>query len=648
MKFIDTSQNLRARLGTIQIIAFLVLGLLGARLYYLQIANGEKYRKKAEEQRIRLLPIPAPRGAILDRTGKHILVDSRPTYNIVLSREDAMKNKNLNSLAENYAAGLNLDPEYLRERFEQMETQRAFDSLVVKENATSSDIAWVEAHSYEHPELRVELQPQRVYPPNGFVSHVVGYVGEISKEQLEKEEYKKRGLKPGDIIGLKGLEAYYDEYLRGVDGYRKVIVDSRGRIQQELYVVPPQPGQDLISTIDYDLQQAAEQALAESATKRGVIVAMDPNNGEILAMASSPNFDPNLFSQRISTKEGRKEYAALLNDIDRPLYNRAIQGRYYPGSTWKIPMSAEGLMQGKITVQKSNLACGGGIQIGNKFTRCMGNHGAPPLGYAITRSCDGYYYRLGIKLGPEGYEKLSEDFEFNKKTGVDLSGELQSHYPSREYKRKRFPKEPEWREIDNVYASIGQVHDEVTPLALLRAISSIAVGGKMYVPYLMKEFRPIAAIGNDPESSDYRKERPGFMYQTAQAKIISLTPEQHKAIVDGMWGTVNAGGTAGSVFQKWPDFEIAGKTGTAQVAALGQDTGRNKDHAWFVSFAPAYKPEISMVALIENSGFGGRNAAPASRLVYEKYYYRKTGQQPPANAQQQVAMNKKKETHKTQ
>jgi|GEM_PF-626262 len=648
MKFIDTSQNLRARLVTIQIIAFLVLGLLGARLYYLQIIRGEELKKRAEEQRIRLLPIPAPRGAIIARDGKTVLVDSRPTYNIILSRED-LKGKNIDLLVSIYANGLNLDEQYLRERFEQIKTQPAFESALVKENASPADRIWVDAHSYEHPELRVEIQPQRTYPPNGFLSHVVGYIGEISKEQLEDPKYKERGLKPGDIIGLKGLEAYYDEYLRGVDGYRKVIVDSRGRIQQEIEIIEPQPGQDLITTIDYEMQMKAEEALEQSATKRGVIVLMDPNNGEVFAMASSPKFDPNLFSQRISTKEGRKEYAALIQDKDRPLYNRAIQGRYYPGSTWKIPMSIEGLMQGHITVEKSNLVCGGGITVGNKFTRCMGSHGSPPLSYAITKSCDGYYYRLGIKMNAEGYEKLVDDFEFDKKTGVDLTGELYNHYPTREYKAKRFKSDPEWRQIDNVYASIGQVHDELTPLSLLRSIAAIAVGGKMYVPHLMKEFKAVPPIGDDPDSEDYRKPRMGFTFQRPEPKVISFTPAMHKVIVDGMWGVVNGGGTAGSVFQKWEGFEIAGKTGTAQVAALGKDCGeRCRDHAWFVAFAPAYKPEIASVALIENSGFGGRNAAPATRIVYEAYYNRKMGIQPETQTNNQTATTSVKKPNKRQ
>ena len=375
MKFEDTSQNLRARLRFIQVLVILMLGLLSVRLYVLQVVRGERYAEIAENQRRRRLPIPAPRGVIMDREGR-ILVDSRPIYNVILSRED-VKGKDLNSLIEPLSEGLTVDKDFLREYFELVKTMPAFESIMVKQGATPGDLAWVEAHNLEFPELRVEKQPQRRYPDNGSLAHVLGYVGEISPEQLKQQASKDRGLKPGDIIGLSGIEQIYDDYLRGRDGYREVVVDSRGRIQDEIEIVDPIPGRDLVTTIDLDLQLAAEEQLANSATQRGVIIATDPNNGEILALASYPTFDPNLFSQRITTKEGRAEYAALLSNPETPLLNRAVQSRYPPGSTWKIPMAVAGLKQGAITLEHSNLVCGGGITIGNKFTRCMGNHGSP-------------------------------------------------------------------------------------------------------------------------------------------------------------------------------------------------------------------------------------------------------------------------------
>lgn len=621
MKFEDTSQNLRARLRFIQITVLMMLTLLGVRLYVLQVVRGERYGEIAENQRRRRLPIPAPRGVIFDRENR-IIVDSRPTYNVILSRED-VKGKTLVSLTGPLAEGLAVDADILRERFDQVTP--AFESILVKQDATPGDIAWVEAHNLEFPELRVEQQPQRRYPANGMLAHVLGYVGEISPEQLKQQSYKDKGLKPGDIIGLSGLEQIYDDYLRGRDGYREVVVDSRGRIQDEIETVPPVPGRDLVTTIDLDLQKTAEEQLANSVTRRGVIVAMDPNNGEIFALASYPTFDPNLFSQRITTKGGRAEYAALLNDPETPLLNRAIQSRYPPGSTWKIPMSIAGLQQGAITLDHSNLTCGGGITIGNKFTRCMGNHGSPDLKAAITHSCDGYYYRLGLKMGIDGIVSMVDEFDLNKRTGIDLPNEVVSWTPSREFKRKMQPKDPEWRDIDTVYSSFGQVYDIITPISLIRTISAISMSGQMYIPHLLKEVKPIGTPGT-PEYQAIA----GFQSldpSRPNPKVLPIDEATHHAVVEGMWSVVNAGGTGSGI--RMAGFDIAGKTGTAQVVGLGKDVGKNKDHSWFVSYAPAYKPEIAMVALIENSGFGGKHAAPAVRGVYDTFYRKTRHEEPP-------------------
>jgi len=384
MKIGDHVQNLGARVGTIQVLAFVLLTILGARLYYLQIVKGDYYSDRAESQRVRLIPIPAPRGAIFARNGR-LLVDSRPTYNVVLSNEP-LKSINVADRVDDYSNGLKLDRQFVIERLNLIRRSNECEALCLKRNIDMRDIMWVESHSLEFPELRVELQPQRFYPLATTLAHVLGYVGEISPKQLEDPVYKDRGFRPGDIIGKGGLEQYYDEYLRGRDGYRKVLVDSRGRVQSELEVVQPQSGQDLVTTIDLDLQLEAEHQLATSSSKRGTIISMDPNNGEVFAMASAPSFDPNIFVRGSSTPEGRSQIAAYWQDEKRPLYNRAIQGRYPPGSTWKIPESVGALRQGVITVAHSNVACGGGIKIGNKFTRCMGSHGSPPLSFAITRS----------------------------------------------------------------------------------------------------------------------------------------------------------------------------------------------------------------------------------------------------------------------
>lgn len=624
MKLNEQGQNLFARIGTIQVVAFILLTILGVRLYYLQVVQGQYYSDRAENQRIRLIPIPAPRGAIFDRNGK-ILVDSRPTYNVVLSNEP-IKKIDVNERIDDYANGLNLESRYVRERLNLIRKQNEFETMVLKENATIADISWVESHSLEYPELRIELQPQRFYPHGTYMAHILGYVGEISPKQLEMAEFKEKGFRPGDIIGKGGLEQYYDEFLRGRPGYRKVIVDSRGRVQSEIEVVEPQAGQDLISTIDFDLQMAAEQQLEKSVTKRGTIIATDPNNGEVLAMASLPSFDPNIFVQGSKTPEGRKQIAAYWQDEQRPLFNRAIQGRYPPGSTWKIPESVGALQQGVITVEKSNMACGGGIQIGSKFTRCMGSHGAPPLSYAVTKSCDGYYYRLALKMGIEGLIKMIENFDYDKRSGIDLPNEKISQTP-KSWKPIIEKREGKWSDIRTVYASIGQDTVVVTPISMLRAVSSIGVHGKMYVPHFLKEFKPIGSVGTDGESN-YFPARPGFGFQRPEPKIVEMTDAQNELMVKGMWGVVQGGGTAGSI--RIPDFDIAGKTGTAQVAELGKDVGDKKDHAWFVSFAPAYKPEIAVIALIENVGFGGSHAAPAVKGVYEAYLAKRKGAAPAA------------------
>ena len=623
MRFEDQTQNLEARILAIKVLAVILLGVCALRLYNLQIVHGDYHRELAVNQRLRRLTIPAPRGAILDRFGR-VLVDSRPTYDVVLQREHG-KAPDHDGLRAELPRALNIDPDYLLEKLSEISTNPAYESILIKENAAIADIVWVEAHSLEFPSLTIEQRPRRHYPENGLLAHVLGYVGEISSRQLELDEYRNNGYKPGDVIGKEGLEGTYDRLLRGRDGSRTVIVDSRGRIRDEIEVVAPAPGQDLITTIDLDLQLAAEEQLRNSPSQRGVIIAMDPNNGEMLVMASYPTFDPNLFTQRIATREGRAEYAALLQDPQTPLYNRAIRGRYPPGSTWKIPMAVAALQQGVITLDDSRLLCGGGIQIGNKFTRCMGNHGKPDLHAAIMKSCDGYFYRLGLKMGLPGIMEMVDEFKLNRPTGIDLPGELVSWTPSREFKARFNPQAPEWTDIDTVYASFGQVYDFVTPISLLRAVASVGVEGKLYTPHLLKEAAPLGQPGDE----GYQEAR---MFDASPAGAVRVSEEHDHAVVQAMWSVVNEAGTARGIRKE--GFDIAGKTGTAQVVKLGKDVGKNKDHSWFVSYAPAFKPEIAVLALIENSGFGSRHAAPAARAIYDVYFEKA---QRPAELPEQIA-----------
>jgi penicillin-binding protein 2 len=284
-------------------------------------------------------------------------------------------------------------------------------------------------------------------------------------------------------------------------------------------------------------------------------------------------------------------------------------------------MAIAGLQQGVITLEDSRLACGGGIQIGNKFTRCMGHHGRPDVHTAIMKSCDGYFYRLGLKMGLTGIMEMVDEFKLNERTGIDLPHELTNWTPSPEFKARFNPHAPRWTDIDTVYASFGQVYDFVTPVSLLRAVAAVGVEGKLYKPHLLKAVRQVGEPGDDHY-------RPAKDYGDALAGMISVTPENREAVVEAMWSVVNDAGTARGI-QK-AGYDIAGKTGTAQVVELGKDVGRNKDHSWFVSYAPAFKPEIAVLALIENSGFGSRHAAPAVRALYDVYFEKtQRGDQPP-------------------
>jgi len=291
------------------------------------------------------------------------------------------------------------------------------------------------------------------------------------------------------------------------------------------------------------------------------------------------------------------------------------------------------LKQGAITLDHSTLVCGGGITIGNKFTRCMGNHGTPDIKTAITHSCDGYFYRLGLKMGIDGIVEMVDEFDLNKRTGIDLPNEVVSWTPSREFKRRMQPRDPEWRDIDTVYASFGQVYDIITPISLLRTIAGISMDGRLYIPHLLKE---VKAFGN-PGTPDFRGPVTFQPLDSSRPnpKVVAIPEDIDQAVVEGMWRVVNAGGTGSRI--QMAGFDIAGKTGTAQVVGLGKDTGKNKDHSWFVTYAPAYKPEIAMVALIENSGFGGSHAAPAIRGVYDVYYRKTRHEEPPGMVVKQIA-----------
>ena len=604
----DEGFNLELRMYLIQYLVLAVFIALGIRFYVLQVARHEDYQARAENNRIRDIPIPAPRGAILDRY-ENVLVDNSSAFNVVVIPEDiSSKDETINALVEN----VNVDRGELLAALNDPLRPKS-QPILVKQNASSADRQWIAAHELEHPEISVEQQPQRIYKYGKLAAHLLGYIGQVNPKQLELPAFRDAGYKSGDIIGQGGIEAVYDRVLRGKDGMRRVIVDSRGIPKAELERIDPIKGQDLIITLDLDIQKIAEQQFY-SKNETGACVALNPQNGEILAMVSVPSFDPNVFARNVVSTENRKEVAAIVNDASHPMYNKAIQGTYPTGSTWKIMMATAALEEGVITLKNSRIVCGGGIQVGNRFVHCGKNHGALDIHLAIVHSCDGYFYRLGLKMGVDMIHDWVSRFGMGQRTGVDLPGELKGTIPSREWKKRVNPRDPVWKDFDTVLASIGQGSVAVPPIQLLRAESGIVMGGEFHIPHLFKEAKP-----TQMKEVEYYDDKP------IELKLTQLTIN---TIDYGMWGVVNEGGTAGGVgFPR--EINAGGKTGTAQVIAKEKARGKeHKDHSWFISFAPMHtdqKPEIGVVCITENGGWGASASAPKVKMIEAAYFSKKLG-----------------------
>jgi penicillin-binding protein 2 len=606
----EERRQIRLRLGILRFIALAIFLLLGARLYWIQIVNHEAYGEMAQQNRLRKLPIKAPRGSILDRRGV-VLVGNRSSYNIVVSREDM---KSIETEAELLADHLGLDRDWLTRRFEEVKWEPKYLPIVVKQDASPADIAWVVAHQFEHPELRIEEMPQRDYVHGTFAAHALGYVGEVSRRELAQGAYSRENrYRMGDIVGKSGLERTYNEILMGKDGERIVVVDSRGRLRDEVSRVEPTRGRDLYTTLDFDLQKVAEEQADMMWSGRGAIAVMDPNNGEVLAMVSRPSFDPNLFSLRTKSQDNRVKIRGLYEDENRPLFNRVTQGAYPTGSTWKIFMAVAALNEGVITVEESRIK-DGGLRIGNYYMSSLSHLGYPDIHQAIVRSADGYFYRLGLKMGIEKIEKWTNIFRLGQRTGIDLPSERAGIPPSRAWKAKVNPKDPEWRDYDTAAAAIGQ-GIAITPLQMLRTVAGVATGGDIITPHLLlKGTAGIDRFGN---------EQTEFCFTGGSKFIVPISPKIHEKVMRAMWGVVNENGTG--IKARVEGFDVCGKTGTAQVASKSRAGEKHKDHAWFVSFAPRDKPEIASVVLVENSGYGGVHAAPKAGAIYRAYYQRTRG-----------------------
>jgi penicillin-binding protein 2 len=567
--------------ATVVIFLFLISGF-----WRLQVQNPEFYGERAQQNSIKSVPIPGPRGRILDRDGR-IIVDNHSSFSLLLARESA-KEEHLRPIAQ----GLDLDYSDLLARVQRVRKEPKYRPVVIKDELSPADLSFVDSHHDYFPEL-VKIQAQRrLYPQNGVLAHVIGYTGEISEQDLDEPEFAK--YNQGDVVGKVGIEKQYNDSLMGVDGQRQVVVDNRGQVRQTLATKKAVEGKDLQLTIDLDVQTVAELAMQG---KNGSVVALDPRSGEVLAMVSRPTFDPNKFAVRIKSKDWKE----ILDNPEHPMLNRAIQAEQAPGSTFKPIVALAGLSTGTVDTSWT-VHCSGGVALYGRYQHCWvpRGHGTLSMHNGIVHSCDVFFYTLGSKLGIDNLSFYGDLVGFGQTTGIDLPHEKAGLMPSEKWKLRYY--RTKWYAGETPSVAIGQGALTVTPLQLARAIGGMAVGGKWYQPHMVK--KPLD-----------------------QVKVAewALNPEHVKTVVDGMYGVVNEGGTG--VRAALPHIEVCGKTGTAQLASYDfmKATGAGaemKENAWFVGFAPRDNPEIVVVALFEHGGHG-QYAAAIVRDVIKAHFDKK-------------------------
>jgi penicillin-binding protein 2 len=582
------------RLTAVQYVLLGIFLVLAFGLWRLQVARSDYYSTLAEQNRIKQVPILAPRGKILDREGR-IIVDNYPSFSVLLLRD---QNRDLQSDADKIAAGLHIPPDELRARLKRMAAVPGYQPLFLKDDITPDELAFIESHKAELPELDTITVHRRLYPRNGFMAHIIGYVGQVSEDMLTQPQWEL--YNPGDIVGMSGVEQYYNDILMGKNGSRQVLVNSRGKEVGTLSDVSAVPGKQLKLTIDLDLQIAAEEALEG---KPGAIVAMDPRNGEILAMVSRPAFDPNEFAVRIT----RDEWNRLITDPGKPLLNKAIQAQLAPGSVFKVIMSTAGLQEG--IAQNLVINCGGGKTFYGRFFKCWiasthGSHGTVGISKAIYQSCDSYFYTLAEKLGISRIAKYATMLGLGQKSGIDLPQEVSGVMPSEEWKIKNFKQK--WYAGETISVGIGQGAVATTPIQLARAVGAITSGGVLVRPH-------VAFPDQFP---------PGFKQvanYTDQVKI-PLDQENWIIITDALANVVSPIGTAGSAHL--PGIDFAGKTGSAQTisnqlkAKMGSsEKSKFKDNGWFVGVTPRRNPEIVVACLFEGGEHGALAARVAAKVI---------------------------------
>jgi penicillin-binding protein 2 len=578
----DNTKAATAKILAFQYVVVAVFIFLLSGFWALQVQNPDYYSEAAEKNRVKSTPILAPRGKILDRDGR-VIVDNKASYSLLLNR-DQLKWEHLPVISD----ALHLDYNDLANKIRRMGTR---PQIVVKDELSRDEMAWIQSHRdpSSMPEMEVIKSWKRLYPQDGFAAHAVGYVGEISEYELDQPQFID--YHPGDIIGKDGIEREYDSILRGVDGERRVLVDSMGRERQVDKPKEAVAGKDLQLTLDLDLQSVAELSMEG---KRGGVVALDPRTGAVLAMVSRPTFDPNKFTGRIS----RADWKEIAGDPFKPLMNRVTQAELAPGSTFKPIMGLAGLETGVID-DKTDFHCPGGASFYGHYFAChlKGGHGDITLHRAIAQSCDVFFYNVGNKLGIDRIAKYAEMAGFGSKTGIDLPNERESTMPSTHWKMRNFRQK--WYAGETISVAIGQGAVTVSPLQLASAIGGLSLGGRWIRPHMVKGASPVLI------------------------RQAHFSPENVDDVMSGMDAVVNENGTGRAA--ALPGIDVAGKTGTAQLAATqlvknGKKTLQN--NAWFVGFAPRSAPEIVVVALFEN-GVESYNAVPIVRDVLKAYFDKK-------------------------
>ncbi len=589
--------------------------LLFARLFLLQIIRHDYYADLSQGNRVRIEPIPAARGLILDRNGE-VIAGNQPAYQLELVPEEVPDLKRtLNGLV---ALGL-VPHDELDDVTRSIRSRRAFDSVPIRLRLSEEDIAKFAVRRFMFPGVNIETRQTRSYPNNDLAVHALGYVAAISEQDFQRID--RAAYSGTTLIGKLGVESAYEPQLHGTNGFREVLVNAQGRsvarqgaLTPDLRVKAPAAGQDLMLTIDMPSQRVAEEALVD---KRGAVVAIDPQNGDIIALVSRPAFDPNLFGRGLT----RAEFAALNDDIDRPLFNRALRGTYPSGSTIKPAIALAALVYDQVNPSATRY-CNGVFRLPGSSRMFRegrtGRHGPVDLRDAIARSCDVYFYDLANTVGVDHIASFLAPLGFGSITGIDIGGEKPGLLPSREWKRKAFknPADQMWFPGETVNFGIGQGYFLVTPLQLAHYTSILANQGKSWRPRLV---------------SGYRNPATGKMTSIAPIKgdeIKSATPAQWSIVMEGMAGALRGRGTAAATAGKNMTYTIAGKTGTAQVFTVGQNervdnqktvAERLRDHSWFIAFAPAEAPRIAVAIIVENGGFGSQVAAPIARRIMDTY-----------------------------